>query len=70
MIMIDLITDLPPCRRDGSGDPFDTMMTITDKFSKAVRFIPGREDWSAVEWSKHFYEDIVLNEWGGPYYHL
>ena len=41
-------------------------MTVTDKFSKAVHFIPGRKDWSAVSWSKYFYEDIVLNGWGFP----
>jgi len=65
-ITIDLIMDLPPCSREGSGDLFNTIMTVTDKFSKAVRFIPGRKDWSAVDWSKHFYEDVVLNGWGFP----
>jgi len=65
-ITINLITDLPPCSREGSGDLFDTIMTVTDKFSKAVHFIPGRKDWSAVDWSKHFYEDVVLNGWGFP----
>jgi len=66
-ITIDLIRDLPPCSREGSGDLFDTIMTMTDKFSKAVRFIPSRTDWSAVAWSKHFYEDVVLNGWGFPH---
>jgi len=65
-ITIDLITDLPPCKQDGSSEIFDTIMTVTDKFSKAVHFIPGRKDWSAVSWSKYFYEDIVLNGWGFP----
>ena len=65
-ISIDLITDLPPCSREGSRDLFDTIMTVTDKFSKAVRFIPGRKDWSAVDWSKDFYEDVILNGWGFP----
>jgi len=66
-ITIDLITDLPPCSCEGSGDLFDTIMTVTDKFSKAVHFIPGRKDCSAVDWSKHFYEDVVLNGWGFPH---
>jgi len=65
-ITIDLITDLPPCSRKGSGDLFDTIMTVTDKFSKALRFIPGRKDWSTVDWSNHFYEDVILNGWGFP----
>jgi len=65
-ITIDLITDLPPCKPDCSSKIFDTIMTVTDKFSKAVCFIPGRKDWSAVSWSKYFYEDVVLNGWGFP----
>ena len=53
-ITIDLITDLPPCSRTGSDDLFDTIMTVTDKFSKAVCFIPGRKDWSAATWAIRF----------------
>jgi len=59
--------DLRPCSREGSGDLFDTIMTGADKFSKAARFIPGRKDWSAVDWSKHFYKDVILNGWGFPH---
>jgi len=66
-IAIDLIMDLPPCSREGSADIYDTIMTVTDKFSKAVQFIPGRKDWSAMQWSKHFYEDVVLSCWGFPH---
>ena len=65
-ITIDLITDLPPCACEGSVKPFDTIMTVTDKFSKAIRFIPGRKDWSAIAWAASFYEDVVLNGWGFP----
>jgi hypothetical protein len=43
-VTIDLITDLPPCSREGSADLYDTIMTVTDEFSKAVRFIPGQKD--------------------------
>jgi len=63
-ITIDLITDLPPCARDGSSETFDMIMTVTDKFSKALRFIPGRKDWSAGSWAVSFYNDVVLNGWG------
>jgi len=65
-ITIDLITDLPPCSHEGSSDLFDTIMTVTDKFSKAVRFIPGRKDWSAASCAVRFYDNIVLNGWGYP----
>jgi len=64
IITIDLITDLPPCSRTGSDDLFDTIMTVTDKFSKAVRFIPGRKDSSEAIWAIRFYDDVVLNGWG------
>jgi len=65
-ITIDPITDLPPCTCEGSVKPFDTIMTVTDKFSKAVRFIPGRKDWSPIAWATSFYEDVVRNSWGFP----
>jgi len=65
-LTIDLITDLPPCAHKGSVEPFDTIMTVTDKFSKAVRFIPGRKNWSAIDWATSFYDDVVLNGWGFP----
>jgi len=65
-ITIDLVTDLPPCAHEGLAKPFDTIMTVTDKFSKAVRFIPGRNDWSTITWATSFYDDVVLNGWGFP----
>jgi len=65
-ITIDVITDLPPYAREGSVKPFDTIMMVTDKFSKAVHFIPGRKDWSAIAWAASFYEDVVLNGWCFP----
>ena len=65
-ITINLVTDLPPCAHEDLAKPFDTIMTVTDKFSKAVRFIPGRKDWSAIAWATSFYDDVVLNGWGFP----
>ena len=65
-ITIDLVTDLPPCAHEGLAKRFDTIMTVTDKFSKAVRFIPGRNDWSAIAWATSLYDDVVLNGWGFP----
>jgi hypothetical protein len=41
-------------------------MTVTDKFNKAMRFIPGRKDWAASSWAVSFYDDVVLNGWGFP----
>jgi hypothetical protein len=59
-ISIHLVTDLPECTlRDGST-LYDTIMTVTDKFSKAVQLLPGRKDWNAVQWAQSFYEGVVL----------
>ena len=38
-------------------------MTVTDKPSEAARFIPGRNDWSAISWFKYCYEEVVRNVW-------
>jgi hypothetical protein len=31
---------------------YDTVMTVTDKYSKAVRFLLERKDWSAANWAE------------------
>jgi hypothetical protein len=59
---LDLITDLPASFLDHCDIAFDTVMTVTDKYTKAVRFLPGRKDWSAAEWAKVVY----VNGWGYP----
>jgi hypothetical protein len=63
---IDLITDLPPCMMRNTTVVYDTVMTVTDKFSKALRFLPGRKDWSAANWAESMYEGVTLNGWGFP----
>jgi hypothetical protein len=63
---IDLVTDLPACTMRNTTIQFDTVMTVTDKFSKAVRFLPGRKDWSAADWATSVYEGVTINGWGYP----
>jgi hypothetical protein len=63
---IDLITDLPPCKPPYMAITYDTVMTVTDKYSKAVRFLPGRKDWGAPEWAYTVHEGVSLNGWGYP----
>jgi hypothetical protein len=63
---IDLVTDLPACAIKNTIIQYDTVMTVTDKFSKAVRFLPGRKDWSAADWATSVYEGVTLNGWGYP----
>jgi hypothetical protein len=63
---IDLVTDLPVSLLEHCDIAYDTVMTVTDKYTKAVRFLPGRKDWSAAEWAKAVYEGVTLNGWGYP----
>jgi hypothetical protein len=63
---IDLVTDLPTSFLKNNATAFDTVMTVTDKYSKAVRFLPGRKDWSAAEWAEAVYEGVTINGWGYP----
>jgi hypothetical protein len=63
---IDLVTDLPASTMKNTTIQYDTVMTVTDKFSKAVRFLPGRKDWSAADWATSVYEGVTLNGWGYP----
>jgi hypothetical protein len=63
---IDLVTDLPVSFLKNCTTAYDTVMTVTDKYTKAVRFLPGRKDWSAAEWAEVVYEGVTLNGWGYP----
>jgi hypothetical protein len=57
---IDLITDLP------EDEGKDTVMTVTDKFTKVVHFLAGRKDDSSVEWARSFQKQVVNAGWGYP----
>jgi transposase InsO family protein len=65
-VSIDLVTDLPECALRDVSTLYDTIMTVTDKFSKAVRLLPGRKDWNAAQWADSYYEGVVLSGWGYP----
>jgi hypothetical protein len=49
---IDLVADLPACMMKNITIPYDTVMTVTDKYSTAVRFLLGRKDRSAANWAE------------------
>jgi len=44
---------------------YDTVLTATDKISRAVIFIPGRETWNAADWANVLLRDVV-QRWGIP----
>lgn len=65
---------LPPCSHpilgpsgtsDQKGEQFDAIMTVTDKFTKGVKFLKGRKDYGSKAWAERFYERIVTT-WGFP----
>lgn len=38
---------------------------MTDKFSKSVKLVPGKETWSAKEWAVALWDNVVRH-WGLP----
>jgi transposase InsO family protein len=63
MVTMDFVTKLPPSRLQ--GETYDTVLTITDKVSRAVIFAPGKETWNAEQWLDVLLQDVV-RRWGLP----
>lgn len=59
VLAIDFITGLP------ISDGYNTILTVTDKFSKAIILIAGKETWDAPRWAESFYRDVVCR-WQPP----
>jgi hypothetical protein len=65
-ITIDFILSLPPSRRFAHGDElFDTAMMVTDKFTKAIKIVPGKGTYTAPDWASRFWQ-AVYPDWGLP----
>jgi hypothetical protein len=70
LVTMDFVVKLPPStpkghiwnRIAGKGgskeSQYDSLLTITDKLTKHVRLVLGREDWSAKEWAEAYFEAI------------
>jgi hypothetical protein len=41
-------------------------MSVTDKFSKRITLIPGRNTWTAAEWADALLERLYIADWGVP----
>ena len=53
-LTLDFIVALPPSQRFAHGSElFDSILTVTNKFTKAVRLIPGKDTYTAVDWVMH-----------------
>jgi hypothetical protein len=63
---MDFVLGLPPSRRFSHGDElFDTILTITDKFTKGVKLLVGKNNYSANDWAERYWQ-AVYSSWGLP----
>jgi hypothetical protein len=56
-ISMDFITDLPPCNLKGCT--YDAILVVVDRFTKLVRYLPSRKDWTAEELAEVFLAEVV-----------
>ena len=61
-VAMDFVAALPPTKKDG----FDTLLTVTCKFSKRILLIPGLSTYSAAEWADTFLAKVMGHDWGIP----
>ena len=60
-ISIDFVMAIPV-----STDGFDSLMSVTCKFSKAIGLIPGKSTWTAQQWADRLIERLWITNWGPP----
>ena len=61
-ITMDFIVGLPLSPKDN----YDCVLTVTDKFSKRVTFIPGQTTWNAQKWAHQLLDRLAVADWGLP----
>lgn len=59
-VAMDFVIELP------ESDGFNTMLTITDKFTKKVILEPGRDTWKADDWANVVIVALFKRDWGVP----
>ena len=57
---MDFVGSLPPSSRGSTA-----ILTVTDKFSKAIKLVPGRDTFTVVEWAEAYFR-LVYKDWGAP----
>ena len=60
-LTLDFILALPK-----SAEEFDTILSVTDKFTKKVTFVPGKKDYSAAQWAAALLDRLDIMDWGIP----
>ena len=60
-ISMDFILVLPRSR-----EGYDSVMSVTCKFSKRVTLVPGKKTWTAKQWAEALLERLWIADWGLP----
>ena len=60
-ITLDFILALPT-----SDEGYDTILSLTDKYTKKVSLPPGKATYSAAEWARVLIDRLDLVDWGIP----
>lgn len=60
-ITIDFVTALPV-----TANKEDAVLTVTDKFTKRVTFVPGATNWSGTDWGCKLVSHLLTADWGIP----
>ena len=60
-LTLDFILALP-----SSEEGWDTILSVTDKFSKRITGIPGKATWSAAQWAHALLDRLEIADWGVP----
>jgi Reverse transcriptase (RNA-dependent DNA polymerase)/RNase H-like domain found in reverse transcriptase/Integrase zinc binding domain len=60
-VTLDFILALPE-----SPEGFNVLLTMTDKYSKRVALIPGKDTWKAKDWAKALFDRLCIADWGFP----
>lgn len=59
--MLDFVFALPMSKKG-----YNTLMSVTCKFSKRITLIEGKDTWTAEEWAHAFLARLDLVYWGFP----
>jgi hypothetical protein len=58
---MDFVVKLPRSHDPVTKEPYDSILMVTDRFTKFGRFIPYRETWIAEQLARVFVKEVVAN---------
>jgi hypothetical protein len=60
-VAMDFVVKLPISRDPVTQEPYDSILVVTDRFTKFGRFIPYKETWTAEQLARVFVKEVVTN---------